>query len=283
MSELVLVLLYAVLGTNFRASCEERELRKLTDQHQWNLIQYESGGPVGILALHGFGVCPQLFNRWLPRWRTQGWSYRIPMLTGSVESLYEFENSKWKNWERRAIEAYDELADKCDQVVVVGFSNGGLAAVRVAQLRRPKSIVLLAPFFSLATSLGPLGEWLLSKMDNCPPRIFIPNKSLDCSNQKGVKNLFRFRHTPLRAVIELLKFRDTVINGGKINCPVFWSHSRKDHVASYTASLEAISSLSSDVNRVVLNDSFHYIMHDVESEFLEDKVIDFISRQIKLV
>ena len=33
------------------------------------------------------------FNRWLPRWRTQGWSYRVPMLTGSVESLYEFEKS----------------------------------------------------------------------------------------------------------------------------------------------------------------------------------------------
>ena len=282
MGELLLLLLFASLGFKFRASCEERELRGLKHQHQWNLIKHEGKGSIGILALHGFGVCPQLFNPWLRQWRKQGWSYRIPMLTGSVKSLYEFEDSKWQDWEHRAISAYDELSKKCEKVFVVGFSNGGLAAVRVAQLRKPNCIVLLAPFFALATPLGPLGEWLLSLISNCPPRIFIPNKNLDCSSQKRVQDLFRFRHSPLRAVIELLKFRDQVVKAGKIECPVFWSHSKRDHVASYKASMNAVQNLSSDVTRLSLKDSFHYILHDLESELLQDKVNDFLIQQSKL-
>lgn len=282
MGELLFVLLFIILGVKFRASCEERELRRLKHQHQWNLIQHEAKGQIGILALHGFGVCPQLFNPWLSKWRKRGWSYRIPMLTGSVDSLYEFEDSKWQDWEHRAIRAYDELSTKYDKVFVIGFSNGGLMAVRVAQLRQPNCIVLLAPFFGLATPFGSLGERFLSSIKNCPSGVFIPNKSLDCSDQRGVQNLFRFKHSPLRAVLELLKFRDKVIQAGKIDCPVFWSHSKKDHVANYDLSLNSVVNLSSKVRRLSLKKSFHYILHDVESELLQHKVFDFLVQQANI-
>ena len=281
MSELFLLLLFISLGIKFRASCEERELRNLKHQHHWNMIQYQGQGRIGILALHGFGVCPQLFNPWLSKWRQHGWSYRIPMLTGSVKSIYEFENSRWQDWEQRALRAYDELSATHEKVFIVGFSKGGLTAIRVAQLRKPSCIVLLAPFFALASPFGSLGEWLLSSIENWPSGIFIPNKNLDCSNLKGVQTLFRFRHSPLRAVVELLKFRDEVVNGGRVECPIFWSHSIKDHVASYSASLDTVLNLSSDIHRVSLKDSFHYILHDVESELLEHKVIEFLLHQAR--
>ena len=95
------------------------------------------------------------------------------MLTGSVKSIYEFENSRWQDWEQRALRAYDELSATHEKVFIIGFSKGGLTAVRVAQLRKPSCIVLLAPFFALASPLGSLGEWLLSSIENCPSGIFI--------------------------------------------------------------------------------------------------------------
>ena len=61
--EIFLLLLFISLGIKFRASCEERELRNLKHQHHWNMIQYQGQGRIGILALHGFGVCPQLLIR----------------------------------------------------------------------------------------------------------------------------------------------------------------------------------------------------------------------------
>ncbi len=279
MSELFLLVTFIFLAVRFRASYEERELRSLKHQHQWDLIKYRGEGKIAILALHGFGVCPQLFDPWFKQWRTSGWGYRIPMLTGSVQSLYSFENSKYQDWEAKALDAYDELEAQYEKVFVVGFSNGGLMALRVAHLRSPTALVLLAPFFGLATPLGILGEYILSKIRNFPPGIFIPNKSLDCSTKKGVRHLFRFKHSPLRAVLELLKFRDIVVHSGDISCPVFWSHSKRDHVASYSASLKAVSELSADVKKLPLQKSFHYILHDVESKFLEKKVIEFLSNQ----
>ncbi len=282
MSELFLLIVFIFLAVKFRASIEERELRSLKHQHQWDLIKHQGEGRIAILALHGFGVCPQLFDPWFNQWRENGWSYSIPMLTGSVQSLYAFEKSKWEDWEHKALRAYDELQSQHEKVFVVGFSNGGLIAIRVAQLRSPNGLVLLAPFFGLASPLGPLGERILSSLRIFSSWIFIPNKGLDCSNKEAVRHLFRFKHSPLRAVLELLKFRDLVIRSGIVNCPVFWSHSTRDHVASYSASLNAVLNLSSNVQKVSLKNSFHYILHDVESEFLKQKAIDFLIQQANL-
>ena len=44
-----------------------------------------------------------------------GWSYRVPMLTGSVESLYEFENSSGKIGSEELSKLYDELADRVNK------------------------------------------------------------------------------------------------------------------------------------------------------------------------
>ena len=57
----------------------------------------------------------------------------------------------------------------------------------------------------------------------------------------------------------------------------FLESSIKDHVASYSASLNTVLNLSSNIHRVSLKDSFHYILHDVESELLEHKVVEFLS------
>lgn len=276
MIEILGLISFFYLAVKYRVACEEQELRYFYSRRPWDLIQSVGNSDLAILALHGFGVSPQMFDSWAKQWLKHGWSYSIPMLTGSVGSIYAFEESNCLQWEQRALNAYDTLREQHKKVIIIGFSNGGLAALRVAQQRDPTAVILLAPFFGLAGFIGAFGDWLIERLRYCPAKIFIPNKGLDCSDSKGVEKVFRFRHSPLRAVLSLFQFKQKVIQGGRVPCKVFWSHSERDHVASYSKSLKLVHELASELDCLHLKQSYHYIMHDVESEQLELAVLNFI-------
>lgn len=280
MSEIFGLILFLCLAVRYRAACEEKELRYFHSRRPWDLIKSKGNSDVAILALHGFGVSPQMFDSWADQWSEQGWSYAIPMLTGSVGSIYAFEESNCLQWEQRALSAYDTLRGQHKKVIIIGFSNGGLAALRVAQQRDPTAVVLLAPFFGLAGFMGAFGDWLIKRLGYCPAKVFIPNKGLDCSEPKRVEKLFRFRHSPLRAVMSLFQFKDKVVRGGRVRCNVFWSHSRRDHVASYSKSFKMVNALASKLDCFHLEKSYHYVTHDVESEKLEVEILNFIKKFI---
>lgn len=277
MIEFLTAIIFILMAVRFRAACEERELRDLQLNRSYDLIKHHGNSEVAILALHGFGVCPQMYLPWLQQWRSNDWSFMIPMLTGSTNSIYAFEESNHKDWEYRALAAFDQLQARYSKVYIVGFSFGGLVALRVAQERKPEGIVLLAPFFGLCGPMGKLAEMLISKF-KFPSKTFVPNRNLDCSDSNGVKNLFRFKHSPMRAVANLFKLRNKVINADKVSCGVFWSHSNQDHVASFAKSAYYVEKLSSAVHKLPLKNSYHYLLHDVDSIVLEDAVLSFIKQ-----
>src|SRR5271170_3117188 len=93
------------------------------------------GGPSGVLVLHGFTGNPASLRSIAELCAKAGYSVELPRLPGHGTSVEDMLTTTWVDWSATALETYDALAERCDQVAVVGLSMGGGLAAYVAENR----------------------------------------------------------------------------------------------------------------------------------------------------
>lgn len=90
------------------------------------------GGNTGVLLIHGFTGSP---GELLPLGEflaTEGYAVEIPVLAGHCNRVIDMLRTTETDWIGSAMAAYDELAKRTKQVVVLGHSMGGLIAFYLA-------------------------------------------------------------------------------------------------------------------------------------------------------
>jgi len=102
------------------------------------------GGPVGCLALHGFGGSPAEIGPVLAVLASRGLTVAAPVLPGHGSAGPDLAHTRFRHWIRGAEEAFQALAGQCTQVHLVGFSMGGLIALHLAACRDVRSVCTLA-------------------------------------------------------------------------------------------------------------------------------------------
>jgi carboxylesterase len=115
--------------------------------------------PLGVLLLHGFTSSLATVNGMVPHLEARGIPYALPTLRGHGTRPEELAGVAWHHWYEDAERALDELLDRCERVVVMGLSMGGVAALHLA-VQRPErlaGVVTVAP----ALHLNITGKWLL--------------------------------------------------------------------------------------------------------------------------
>lgn len=106
--------------------------------------------PHAVLLLHGYSASPAAFARLTPLLDAHGIAYHAPALTGfGLDDFALLEAVRGEDWRRDAYAAYDLLAAAADEVSVVAMSFSTLIAAELAQDRRVKHLVLVAPYFHL--------------------------------------------------------------------------------------------------------------------------------------
>src|SRR6476661_4593790 len=95
---------------------------------------YAQGGPVGVLVLHGFTGNPQSMRGLAEAFAGAGFTVELPRLPGHGTNIDDMETTTWADWSAAAEAAYDELAARCERVVVAGLSMGGSLTVWLASL-----------------------------------------------------------------------------------------------------------------------------------------------------
>ena len=96
-----------------------------------NSIYYQ-GGRTGILLIHGLGGTP-LQMRYVARGLARaGYTVSCPQLSGHCSSYEALRSSSWQDWYHSCEQAYQELAQECDSVIVGGLSGGSLLALNLA-------------------------------------------------------------------------------------------------------------------------------------------------------
>ncbi|RKJ64207.1 alpha/beta fold hydrolase [Butyricicoccus sp. 1XD8-22] len=99
----------------------------------------------GILMLHGFTGGPYEVRPLANFIRNETeWIVETPTFCGHGETL-SLKGYKAEHWLLDAEVAYRKLARKCDEVIVVGFSMGGMIALYLATKYKVEKLVLLSP------------------------------------------------------------------------------------------------------------------------------------------
>lgn len=102
------------------------------------------GGPVGCLALHGFGGSPAEIGPILTVLADRGLTVAAPALPGHGGARPDLADTRFRHWIRGAETAFQEVAGLCTQVHLLGFSMGGLIALHLAARREVGSVCTLA-------------------------------------------------------------------------------------------------------------------------------------------
>src|SRR4051794_35885632 len=121
------------------------------------------GGPDGALVIHGFTGTPQSMRGLAQAFADAGFTTELPLLPGHGTSIEDMLTTTWDDWSATAEAAYQDLAIRCERVVVAGLSMGGTLATWLAA-DHPEIAGLIAinaaviPQPGIAELLGPLLE-----------------------------------------------------------------------------------------------------------------------------
>ena len=119
-----------------------------------------SGGPIGVLLVHGFTASPTELRPLGDHLHQRGYSISGLRLAGHGTSIDDMGRSNAHDWYDSVVAGYDELSARCDRVVAVGLSMGGVLCCQLALDRPLLGMSLLAPSFAVNSRLFFLAPYL---------------------------------------------------------------------------------------------------------------------------
>ena len=246
-----------------------------------------SGDRRGVLCLHGITGTPWEVRPLAEAFGRMGCSVEAPLLAGHGRTLADLARTSWQDWLASAEAALTRLEARAagGPVAIVGFSMGGLLALRLARLFAERVSALAV--MSAPLRLRPLQVVGIRAVGRLPieyakfplaamPKLFgsdVSDPALRAENPG-------LRAFPIAALGNLLDLMDTVrADLPAVRQPVLVVHGRHDHTVPMDDSLELTGSVGSDViERLWLERSFHIVAQDVERATVIEAVTRFIGK-----
>ena len=234
-----------------------------------------AGGRVGALLIHGFTGSPQGLRALGEHLSEAGVSVVAPRLPGHGTSWQDLAARTHEEWVTAVEDAYDELAETCDEVFVVGLSFGAALAVDFAARHQAKvaGIVLLASYIH----------------SKDPRRFLAPAVRLVVQSLPGVGNDIAdpemreivYERVPTKAAYSMLQFTRKARRAlPAVTCPALIIHSPHDHTAHPDNARVIYREIgSTDKELVWLERSYHVITVDLEREQVYSKTLAFIKER----
>lgn len=227
----------------------------------------------GILFLHGFSGGPyevQPFADFISQRTT--WQTSIPTFSGHGEAeQLEMKGYKAEHWMKEAEIAYRNLQKKVDEIIVVGFSMGGVIAMYLAIRYKVKKLVLLS---AAAKYISPpqLAKDLRAMADD-----FIHHKLED--NELFARYKFKFKHVPLSATIEFMRVVQKTQNYiQNIQCPTFIVQGKLDGIVPFATASFLFEQIQSTHKKMYLSEcGKHHICYSEDCEQWFEEVFEFLN------
>lgn len=235
-----------------------------------------SGGPVGVLVVHGFTGTPQSMRPLADAVAAAGHTVEMPLLPGHGTSVEDMLSTRFADWSAAAEAAYADLAERCEQVVVAGLSMGGTLTLWLAARHDEiAGIVLVNPacpapgtsaeMIAGVEALIDAGEMT---MDAIGSDIADPDSSE-----------LAYGQTPLAPLVDLLRNAEELAGGlDRVRCPVLLCTSPDDHVVDPANSDHIAASVAGEVERVTLERSYHVATLDFDGDLIIERALEFTSR-----
>jgi carboxylesterase len=231
------------------------------------------GNEVGVLVCHGYPSTPQSMRPWAEHLAAQGYTVRLPLLTGHGTKWQDLNRTTWQDWYADLEREYADLEQRCDRIFAVGMSMGGLMAAKIA-LDHPtvRGIVMVNPIFKHNHPMLPI----LPVLRHLIP--FFPGIAGDIKKE-GVTEL-AYDRNPLHSMYsqtQLWKIVGEQLPG--LTQPVLLYRSRVDKVVPpISAEYFLAQATNAEVTEVWLENSYHVATLDNDAPQIFEGSVDFIER-----
>lgn len=254
------------------------------------------GSATGILLIHGFMGMPGELRPLGDELARQGYTVSGMLLARHGQHPAALYKVHWQEWYASAEAALRELEAHCAQVVVVGYSLGGLIALRLAARRPLVGVVTLAAALDLA------GGWPLRTLPVARYVMpwFNPMRNADFNDPELRANLAekmgeinwddpavvqQLRATiriPTGAIYEVVRLGQAVRRDlPRITQPVLIVQGRRDTTVQPRSADQIYTRLTVADKRLVWFDrSGHLLPNDVERAAVWQTIADWIAGHI---
>ena len=228
------------------------------------------GNHVGILVIHGFTGTIQSVRGLGESLADAGFTVCGPRLEGHGTHYEELEQTTYEKWIASVETGYQWLKDRCETIIVLGFSMGGTLTLYLAE-KHPevKAIILVNPAIEI-----PQLEELVKQTD----LRFVDAIGSDIKDTTSKE--LAYEKTPVKAIKELILLMDkTKRDLHMIECPALLFVSPEDHVVPPNNSYLIYDNIISEVKQLFsLNNSYHVATLDYDKQLIEEKTVRFISK-----
>ncbi|EOD00756.1 alpha/beta hydrolase [Caldisalinibacter kiritimatiensis] len=233
---------------------------------------YFKGNNIGILLIHGFTGSPaemRLLGEYLA---DKGYTVKGILLKGHGTKVEDMEQTNWKDWISSAETELIQLKNKCDKIIVIGLSMGGIIALNLAARFEVDSIISISAPINITNKKA----YFSSILKYFKKYEYKPKKEL----AKDIEDyLIGYDKTPVSVVPHLLKLiRKTKWRLRKVKAPVLILQSKNDNTVKYDSAEYIFNKVGSEIKKLVfLEKSGHVVTVDCE----RDKAFKEINKFIK--
>lgn len=236
---------------------------------------FHHGGPVGAVLSHGFTGCPQSMRPWAEHLAAAGLTIALPLLPGHGRTWQELGTTTWTEWYAEVDRAFTDLQRVgCHTIFAMGLSMGGALALRLAQVHGTgvHGLVLVNPSV-LMTRTQHASVAALRPLPRSLPGIASDIK------KPGVTEL-AYDRVPLTAARSLARLHKAVrTDMAAIMQPILLYRSTVDRVVPAASSAYVVKNArSTDLEEIVLTDSFHVATLDNDAPKIFAGSLDFVDR-----
>jgi carboxylesterase len=230
----------------------------------------EGKGQYGVLLMHGFtATCSEVrgLGRVLNR---AGFTVSGPMLPGHGTQPADLNRTRWQDWTAAMERAYQDLAGRCQRVIVGGESTGALLALYLAaQHPQIAGVLAYAPALKL-----PMRWHQKIQLQLFAP--FVP--FLDKDDLEGNSTWQGYKVNPLKALIQLTRLQDAVrAELPKITQPVLIVQGRQDSTIDPLSPQIVHDTIRSTVKELHwMDNSGHCVLLENEHHLVNRLTIDFL-------
>lgn len=230
-----------------------------------------TGGPDGVLVLHGFTGTPASVRGVAERLADAGLSVEAPLLPGHGTAVEDLVPYRWADWTAAADDAFAALEARCSRMVVVGLSMGGTLACWLAESHPQVSgMVVVNPFLAPTEEIRHGARAFFDAGTAIAPGIGadVADPAVEETGYNG---------SPLAAALSLFDGADAVVAAlAEIRCPVLLFSSRQDHVVPTTNGDLLVAGVGGPCERVWLERSYHVATLDYDRDEVEARTVSFV-------
>ncbi len=235
----------------------------------------EGTNGTAVLLIHGFtGVSSDM----LPvakRLHSEGYTVSVPRLPGHGTNGDDFLKTNHRDWLRRGIDDYLDLAGRYRRIFVGGLSMGGLIAAAVAGQFQPAGLLLYAPAFTLFDWRIPLTPYLGLFLRRIPRHHELEQtdpdlRAIEIAYQRydWVRPAGHLRHLQLYARRRL----------SLVTCPTLLVISPGDRTVPLSVATHVTKRIAGPVDLLKLTTSGHVVTNDEERDRVAAESLAWINR-----